>query len=84
MENDDDGNTWIRIPRGHDIFVTEIEGACDQCYANARLIAAAPDLLEACKEACKYLALLQMHHPHLVTAEILATLEYAILKAKAR
>lgn len=42
-DTDEEGNIWIRIP-GHDIFIGNIEDTCGECYANARLIAAAPKL----------------------------------------
>ena len=44
--DDENGDCWIFIP-GHDLCFGDMETTDACCWSNARLIAAAPDLLEA-------------------------------------
>ena len=41
----------------------------NECKANARLIAAAPDLAEVCKQICRYHDKILKDHGHIVTTD---------------
>ena len=43
-----DGTFGVEIDGGHSVYY-ELEGSCPQCFANMYLVAAAPELLEACE-----------------------------------
>ena len=43
-----DGCFGVEIDGGHELLY-DLEGSCPQCFANMRLIAAGPELIEACK-----------------------------------
>jgi hypothetical protein len=49
----DDGELIVQMGKSHRVFVADMEGSCSHCHANARLIAAAPELLQACEAALK-------------------------------
>jgi len=42
-----DGDLIVRMDISHMIVIGNLEDTCSVCHANARLIAAAPELLEA-------------------------------------
>lgn len=44
----DDGRVGVKMGDAHEVS-WDIEGTCAECFGNMQLIAAAPDLLEACK-----------------------------------
>jgi hypothetical protein len=48
---EDDGIFYVEAGNGHRYADGDMEGACGECLANARLIAAAPEMLEALKDA---------------------------------
>jgi len=84
------GQRWLYIGgnRGPSCFVADLViSRCDEGTANARLIAAAPDLLEACKAALKEVIamnakLCDLHGVAHSTALIGLMLEDAIDKAE--
>ena len=74
----DEGRTIvINGPKGGNIADIFFDDEVDE--ANARLIAAAPELLEACKAA--NLVLLQQNHPSGTDLEAMDVLQAAIAKA---
>lgn len=83
---DDDGNEWV-VPKGHTpndmhtYFIGDLESTCSECHANAHLIAAAPDLLEACKAALECLEILDDDVDYLSRDEV-RQLRAAIKKAE--
>lgn len=44
---DEDGNVIVKMDDAHSVIVANLEGSCITCRANARLIKAAPEILEA-------------------------------------
>ena len=49
----DDGELIIHMEGSpsHNLLIGDMESTCGECHANARLIAAAPNLLAACEAA---------------------------------
>ncbi len=45
-----DGLVWVIMPDAHRVSIGDMEETCGICHANARLIAAAPDLLAALED----------------------------------
>jgi hypothetical protein len=56
----------------------------DKARANARLIAAAPELLKAAKHSLDVLTRIKATHEHLLSKELLTELDNAIAKAEGR
>ena len=56
VEINPDGDLLVLTEDAHSIYIGNLEGTCGTCHANARLIAAAPDLVAAL-EAVEW-------HPH--------------------
>jgi hypothetical protein len=69
----------VRAPSGYICFLTDAE----EQEANARLISASPDLLEACKDACGYLTAYRDSTKGRLGTEIVKSLEEVIRKAGA-
>jgi len=44
---DEDGEIWVIADDDHRYNIANMEGSCKECHANASLIAAAPELLQA-------------------------------------
>jgi hypothetical protein len=44
---DDDGYLIVQMDAAHTVMLGDMESTCGTCHANARLIAAAPELLDA-------------------------------------
>lgn len=43
----DEGELKIDISNGHTVILGDLEGTCPECFANGRLMAAAPELYAA-------------------------------------
>ena len=81
MEEDENGDTWIRIP-GHDLHICNAEGSCRECYANVRLIAAAPDLLAALKRIADWQEIVAEYGSAGAQQQIREIAHAAVAKAK--
>lgn len=73
----EDGAFGVYIPNGHSLFY-DLEGSCPQCFDNMRLIAVAPELLEACTAALWRLK----QYDYAAMEPTIKKLEVAIAKAK--
>jgi hypothetical protein len=47
VEGDDNGDIYVEADPAHRYYISNMEGSCGHCHADARLIAAAPDMLDA-------------------------------------
>jgi hypothetical protein len=47
VTENNDGDILVRMDKSHAVVIGNLESSCEICHANADLIAAAPDLLEA-------------------------------------
>lgn len=47
---DEDGNVIVVMDKAHSVVVANLEGSCQTCHANARLIKAAPMMLNALED----------------------------------
>jgi len=87
-ERHNDYNDWqtfaVRCSRNHCLAVVgEVDRyESERIPANARLIASAPDLIEACQTALVAIPIIAKHGPHYQT-DILAQLRDAVAKATA-
>lgn len=80
VEIDSDGSVLIMCSDGaHRYYIGDMEDTCTECHANARLIAAAPDLLEACRAFIEA----DMQWTDVANA-VLEQMEAAIAKAEGR
>lgn len=84
--DDENGDCFVFIPDGHNLCFGDMETTDGCCWANARLIAAAPDLLEALKnlsEAC-WAADIEGDLSSLVSGSLLNAADAAIAKAEGK
>ena len=71
----DDGLVWVLMPDGHRVSIGDMEETCGICHANARLIAAAPEMLKALELAVNTMGL--RHEFRLIIPKLEAAISQA-------